>query len=273
LIGAGTYEEAYDVKIIDLDGKKIAFLACCQYEFGIVDKERGKRGAAWLMDPLVTEKIVEAKKSCDYLFVMPHAGLENCIYPLPEIRELYRHFINLGADGVIASHPHIPQPIEIYKNHPIVYSLGNFCFDKLFDNLVLDYWQKGLCVTLVLGNEEIGVEKNYVSYNEAKKYVEINNNSQDIIHLDNQLNESLKDEQHYLDSINNICLNLQKQYENNLKTSGFFKFNLIAYLMICAKSMIRRKNYSNFSQTSLINSIRCETHRWVLSRIYEINQL
>lgn len=36
--------------------------------------------------------------------------------------------VDLGADLILGHHPHILQGIEIYKDVPIVYSLGNFCY-------------------------------------------------------------------------------------------------------------------------------------------------
>ncbi|HTN70820.1 MAG TPA: CapA family protein, partial [Methylomirabilota bacterium] len=37
-----------------------------------------------------------------------------------------------GADLVAGSHPHVVQAIEIYKEKPIFYSLGNFIFGSDF---------------------------------------------------------------------------------------------------------------------------------------------
>ena len=42
--------------------------------------------------------------------------------------ELAQLAIDSGADLVLGSHPHVLQPIEIYKDRYIVYSLANFCF-------------------------------------------------------------------------------------------------------------------------------------------------
>lgn len=47
-------------------------------------------------------------------------------------KELARAMIDAGAEAVIGSHPHVVEEIEIYKNHPIFYSLGNFVFDQNF---------------------------------------------------------------------------------------------------------------------------------------------
>jgi poly-gamma-glutamate synthesis protein (capsule biosynthesis protein) len=37
--------------------------------------------------------------------------------------------IDAGADAVVGGHPHIVQGAELYRGHPIVYSLGNFVLD------------------------------------------------------------------------------------------------------------------------------------------------
>jgi gamma-polyglutamate biosynthesis protein CapA len=47
-------------------------------------------------------------------------------------RELAHELIDAGADIVIGHHPHVVQEMEIYKDRPIFYSLGNFVFDQYF---------------------------------------------------------------------------------------------------------------------------------------------
>jgi len=60
--------------------------------------------------------------------LMVHGGVEWSTAPTPEQRELYRGFIDSGAEAVIGSHPHVLQGIEVYKGGLIAYSLGNFIF-------------------------------------------------------------------------------------------------------------------------------------------------
>lgn len=43
--------------------------------------------------------------------------------------EFAQYLIDSGADMVVGTGPHVIQPAEIYKNRPIIYSLGNFYFD------------------------------------------------------------------------------------------------------------------------------------------------
>lgn len=50
--------------------------------------------------------------------------------PQPFERELAKKMIDLGAAGVIGSHPHRVGGFELYKEKPIVYSLGNWMFKQ-----------------------------------------------------------------------------------------------------------------------------------------------
>jgi poly-gamma-glutamate synthesis protein (capsule biosynthesis protein) len=58
--------------------------------------------------------------------------------PQPFERELARTLIDLGVAGIIGCHPHRIGGYEMYKDKPIVYSLGNWLFKQNFyhkDNL------------------------------------------------------------------------------------------------------------------------------------------
>ena len=66
------------------------------------------------------------------MIVALHWGLEFELYPHPQQVGWAHRFAELGADLVIGHHPHVPQPVEIYRPAsdpdrlvPILYSLGN----------------------------------------------------------------------------------------------------------------------------------------------------
>tara|TARA_Y100000758_G_C15899715_1_gene367305 strand:+ start:133 stop:639 length:507 start_codon:yes stop_codon:yes gene_type:complete len=60
--------------------------------------------------------------------IQPNAGAGDL--PIMEYQQEMGHFaIDSGADMVIGHHSHQPQPIEIYKGKPILYSLANFVHD------------------------------------------------------------------------------------------------------------------------------------------------
>ena len=72
-----------------------------------------------------------AKKSIDEgtkVICYFHWGYELEAYPLPYDRELAHELIDMGVVAVIGCHAHRVQQIEIYKERPIVYGLGNFLF-------------------------------------------------------------------------------------------------------------------------------------------------
>lgn len=50
-----------------------------------------------------------------------------------EVQRIFAHkLIDSGVNVIVGSHPHVVQGIEVYKNSPIFYSLGNFVFDQYF---------------------------------------------------------------------------------------------------------------------------------------------
>ena len=163
--GAGTYEEACRVKVMEVKGIKIGFLALSFAAYtGVFDdvSRREGLGCAYINDLRVNHVILEAKQDLDYLFVLPHDGIEYIDVPLPETIARYRDFIDYGADGVIGSHPHCPQGWETYKGKPIFYSLGNFLFNSKdgYDYRATNrpHWYEGLCVILSLSDDGLSFE-------------------------------------------------------------------------------------------------------------------
>ncbi len=80
----------------------------------------------------VLTRIAEAKKNGDFVAVYPHWGVEYQSKPTQAQTALARRFIDTGADVVLGAHPHVVEPVEIYKGKAIFYSLGNFIFDQSF---------------------------------------------------------------------------------------------------------------------------------------------
>jgi poly-gamma-glutamate capsule biosynthesis protein CapA/YwtB (metallophosphatase superfamily) len=73
-----------------------------------------------------------ASKVADYTVVNSHTheGGAERYYP-PEFFITFAHaMIDAGADVVSASGPHVLRGIEIYKNKPILYGLGDFVFEN-----------------------------------------------------------------------------------------------------------------------------------------------
>ncbi len=77
----------------------------------------------------LSRAIYEAKSQADYILVSIH-GHEvfgtSKETPAEFLVEFAHRCIDLGAHAVIGHGPHLLRPLEIYKNRPIFYSLGDF---------------------------------------------------------------------------------------------------------------------------------------------------
>jgi poly-gamma-glutamate synthesis protein (capsule biosynthesis protein) len=124
--------------IQEIKGKKIGFVAY-NYSAGLSEVE-------------VIAEIEKMKKVSDFVVVSAHWGLEYHLQESVVQKDLAHKFIDSGADLVIGSHPHVVQPIEIYKNKVIFYSLGNLVFDQYFDDDV----RQRLMVGAVWEGDKIG---------------------------------------------------------------------------------------------------------------------
>ena len=120
--GAGsTYEEAEAATWIELPDKdlKIAFFS--------TGFSRGKNVSKFWSKSLV-KKIAAAKAEADLVLVSVHAGKEYKHLPQTQLKNLYREWVDAGADVVIGHHPHVIRPVEAYKGAIIIHSLGNYVF-------------------------------------------------------------------------------------------------------------------------------------------------
>ena len=81
----------------------------------------------------VKSLIEKAKKQgSEIIMVNVHWGDEYKVISNTRQRQLGHALIDAGVDVIIGHHPHVVEEMEIYKNRPIFYSLGNFIFDQYF---------------------------------------------------------------------------------------------------------------------------------------------
>lgn len=264
-IGAGTWEEAYKIKTFEVEHKRIGFLAVTQHEFGVLAEKTGNEhclGSAWMLHPMVDELILKGKKENDFLFILPHAGIENQYQPLPELRTLYKHWINMGADGVIASHPHTPQGWETYKGKPIVYSLGNFCFENHSTKLP-PYWFYGLIANIEINEEKINLDIQGLHYDINTGLISITKEDSFNSHL-TTINKVLQDDPQYLKEVERYCQELMPVYDKAFAESGYIKFNSKKYVRMFIRKLFHQERTTNV--VHMLNNIRCEVHRWAITR-------
>lgn len=133
----GTYrsaEERENILIRDVNGIKIAFLSYTYGTNGIPVPE------SWLVNPLdeelIKSDIARAKAlGPDMIVVLPHMGNEYEEYVRDTFKNWAHMMLEAGADIVVASHPHVLQPMETVeladddggtRTGFIMYSMGNF---------------------------------------------------------------------------------------------------------------------------------------------------
>lgn len=208
--GAGTYDEAYRVKVCVVNGIKIGFMALSFAAYtGVFDdvRDHDGLGCAYINDLHVNHVIIEAKRDVDFLFVLPHDGIEYIDIPLPETIARYRDFVDYGADGVIGTHPHCPQGWEEYKGKPIFYSLGNFLFNSKegYDYRAWNrpHWYEGLCVEMIILNNKISW--NVINTRNVDNIcITIDHDENRNIH-NTDICRYLTDEIYYFNSLKKIC--------------------------------------------------------------------
>lgn len=84
---------------------------------------------SWSALDLIQESIATIKSKCRWCIIVAHAGEEFTALPSPYTRDRYLKYLEMGADIVVAHHPHVPMNYELFNDKAIFYSLGNFIFD------------------------------------------------------------------------------------------------------------------------------------------------
>lgn len=106
------------------------------------------------------KSLVDKAKSqgAEIILANVHWGDEYKLISNQRQRQLAHALIDSGVDVIIGHHPHIVEEMEIYNNHPIFYSLGNFVFDQYFSVPTQQELSVGLIFT------ELNNQKNISAY-------------------------------------------------------------------------------------------------------------
>ncbi len=116
----------------------------------------------------------EAKENSDFQIIYFHGDSMYKHAPSEVVKNGCHRFVDNGADLVIGCHPHVLQPVEIYNEVPIVYSLGNFCYggSKKPENRTIIYQYKIIVdkETLTVTGTEENIVPCYVYTGESNNY-------------------------------------------------------------------------------------------------------
>lgn len=132
--GAGAnQEESSKPAVVEIKGKKIAFLGYMPYWWEAPHPPtKSTAGINQFYIEKVEKDIIESKKKFDYVFVLPHWGIEHTHYPTDRERQIVARMVEAGVDGIIGSHTHMIQPLIKVSGKPVCYSLGNFIFPDYY---------------------------------------------------------------------------------------------------------------------------------------------
>lgn len=153
--GGENIREAIKTLYKTIDGISVAIINVCENEFSIVGENRGGSAPIDIID--VCHRIKDAKSiGTQYVIVIVHGGHEHWQYPSPRMKKWYRFFVECGADAIVNHHQHCYSGYEEYQGKPIIYGLGNFCFDHPKKRGGI--WNEGYMVALELDGKSINYE-------------------------------------------------------------------------------------------------------------------
>lgn len=118
-----------------VNGQTFGFLAASRVFPDVSwNVENAQPGVFSAYDPSkLVAAVSNARARCDFLCVYLHWGIERNTTPEEYQVSMAHALIDAGADAVIGAHPHVLQGVELYKEKPIFYSLGNFIFYQNID--------------------------------------------------------------------------------------------------------------------------------------------
>lgn len=257
-VGAGLARDTIHAPYIADDGEcKVGIINVAENGFGCAVDVDDEYGYAYIYDKGLEERISRLKAACEAVIVVCHAGAEGWDFPLPEWRQTYQSLIDMGADAVIAHHPHVPQGYEVYQGKPIFYSLGNFAFDKGNG----PQCPESYCVVLDIGRGMRSFEVIPTIFRDGR--VECNHSDSFAEHL-KQCCLLLQDEEAYRSEVNRKCLEGYKYYQRCYGKvvcayRGGFRERM--------KGVVKRYIMGiSFQDIWLYHNIAIETHLYVCRR-------
>lgn len=132
--GAGkNLEEAMTPFYYEIDGKTIAFVGASRAEKNKMTPQATEKSPGILRcydTELFLQTIREADANADFVIAVVHWGTEYS-YTLEKAQlTTGKEYLDAGADAIIGGHSHCLQGMEYYDGKPIIYSLGNYWFNR-----------------------------------------------------------------------------------------------------------------------------------------------
>lgn len=169
-IGAGVnIDEASKYVIVGQD-VKVGIFSVQYKDYRVAGKRMSGPFYEGKLD-VIKQRIDELKSKVDWVVVVYHGGDEFLFAPMPYTRKLLISYLNMGADVVVAHHPHVVQGYETIGKKKIFYSLGNFMFDTDYQR-VQEGTTEGMMLRLVFGKDAYEFESMPIHINREQHTVE-----------------------------------------------------------------------------------------------------
>lgn len=251
-IGAGeNIDEAYEPAIVEKDGISVSVIAVCENEFGAATLD--ECGTAGFQLGRCAKAIRKAVADGHKPIIYFHGGNEHNPFPSPMKVELYRHFIDLGAEAVIAMHTHCPQGYEFYEGKPIIYSMGNFFFPRGFSSL--KSWYYGYMTELEITENEISVTVHPYSFDDDKIYVLKGEDKEHFMKYLECISAPISDERA-----------IEEWFDVWCTTQPFYPNKFVDY----DESFIESGNNDKIAFLQAKNMFNCEAHNEVCRRTFNM---
>lgn len=140
--GAGKdLKEAMAPVYYEIDGKTIAFVGASRAEKNKMTPQAKENSPGILRcydTELFLQVIKEADANADFVIAVVHWGTEYSTVLEKAQLTTGKAYLDAGADAIIGGHSHCLQGMEFYDSKPIIYSLGNFWFNrKTLDSMLV----------------------------------------------------------------------------------------------------------------------------------------
>ena len=252
-VGAGlSLQEARKTFFIEIKDTKLAIVNFAEVEFSCANSEHGGANPMNLIDNI--HQIQEARNNANHVLVIVHGGHENYHYPSPETLKRYRFYAESGAAAVIAHHTHCIGGYEQHKSVPVFYSLGNFFFPALCNN-VPNCWYEGYALLLKITKDAVGFE--ILPYEQCRSgtFSIDRTKGKEIFRKIEDINRVLKNNEQITAKWEEFIRTKGLSYLAGL--SGFGRYKTAILRRLGLLEYFYRKSQLNFVR----QMIRCEAHK------------
>ncbi len=163
-----SWEERDKPLIVDLNGIKVGLISYTYNINGVTVPEGHEYAINYIKDfytlePIISDIEKTRSAGADLIALYLHMGEEYLHEPTPYQKEMVRELTTAGADMIIGTHSHVPQPLEWIsvelpdgstRKSLVIYTLGNFCTNQhLTTGVPTDLTRYGILAGIELGKD------------------------------------------------------------------------------------------------------------------------